>query len=258
MRHLVLRLEAPLVSFGDVMIDAFGPVADFPACSMLAGLLANALGYNREDGARINALQHRLVYGARLDQEGERFTEFQTAQLGAADKGWTTRGRVEARTGGPDSYRSPHLRYRDHRADVRCSIVLRLSGVSGDAATAPTLDDLATALDLPRRPLFLGRKSCLPARPILDGYIEADTVYAALCALPLSARPATRRTWRHTEHVRVSLPASEPCPDGFREHRASEQRDWIAGVHVGEYRSFRGELPVALVATVATPLEDVV
>lgn len=256
MRYLVLRLEAPLVSFGDVMIDAFGPVGDFPSCSMLVGLLANALGYNREDGARINALQQRLVFGARLDQAGELFTEFQTAQLGAGDKGWTTRGLVETRAGGPNTYRSPHLRYRDHLSDMRCSIALRLNDAGNEHASVMTLEALATALDLPCRPLFIGRKACLPSRRILDGFIEAESVYAALLAVPFTAGPGAHRSWRRAERVRVSLPASEPCPDGFREHRACEQRDWISGVHVGEYRTFRGELPRSLIDHADMPTED--
>ena len=41
---LVLHLEAPLLAFGGVAIDQIGIIRDFPAASMLTGLLANALG----------------------------------------------------------------------------------------------------------------------------------------------------------------------------------------------------------------------
>ena len=47
MRHLAMRLEAPLSSYGAEAIDNFGVVDDFPAASMLTGLLANALGWLR-------------------------------------------------------------------------------------------------------------------------------------------------------------------------------------------------------------------
>lgn len=240
MRHLVLRLEAPLVSFGDVMIDALGPVSDFPSCSMLTGLLANALGYRREQGELLDRLQQRVIHGSRLDHAGKRFTEFQTARLQHDDKGWTTRGRVEGRAGGAKTYDSPHLRYRDHHADVRCAVALRLV----DSIDAPTIDDIAMALDAPARPLFIGRKPCLPARRIVDGWVDASSVFDALLKIPRSPSHDTSPAWRRATSVPVSLPSSEPCPGGFREHRACERRDWVAGVHVGETITYRGEVPI--------------
>ena len=44
-RYLVLRLASPLIAFGGEAIDNLGVIRDFPALSMLTGLLANALGY---------------------------------------------------------------------------------------------------------------------------------------------------------------------------------------------------------------------
>lgn len=240
MRHLVLRLEAPLVSFGDVMIDAVGPVSDFPSCSMLTGLLANALGYRREQGELLDRLQQRLIHGSRLDRAGERFTEFQTAQLQHDDKGWTTRGRVEGRAGGAKTYDSPHLRFRDHHADVRCTVAMRLC----DSTNSPTIDDIAMALDAPARPLFIGRKACLPARRIVDGWVEASSIFDALLKIPKSPSHDWSPSWRRATSVPVSLPSSEPRPEGFREHRTCERRDWVAGVHVGETMTFRGEVPM--------------
>lgn len=108
-RHLVLRLEGPLLSFGAEAIDNFGVVRDFPAASMLVGLMANALGWRREDREAHQNLQDRLVFAARRDREGSRFTEFQTAQLDGGAQHWTTRGAVEGRRGGADTYKSPHL-----------------------------------------------------------------------------------------------------------------------------------------------------
>lgn len=121
-RHLVLRLEGPLLSFGAEAIDNFGVVRDFPAASMLVGLMANALGWRREDREAHQNLQDRLVFAARRDREGSRFTEFQTAQLDGGAQHWTTRGAVEGRRGGADTYKSPHLRYRDHDADAAVTV----------------------------------------------------------------------------------------------------------------------------------------
>ena len=153
------------MSFGTTAVDHRRPVQAWPAASMLTGLLANALGWDGADATALDALQARLRWAARIDRPGALLHDFQTAQLSQSDKGWTTRGVVEERGGGPDAYKSPHLRYRDYRADASVLVALRLQ----PAEPTPTLEDLARALDTPARPLFLGRKGCLPATRINRG-----------------------------------------------------------------------------------------
>ena len=175
-RFLLMRLEGPLTSFGREAVDARGPIDDFPAVSMLTGLLANALGWRREERDRHARLQARIVFAARLDRPGTRFTDFQTAQLGASDVGWTTRGVPEGRAGGANTYKSPHIRWREYDADKSVTVALCLLTVD----ESPTLDELVAALDEPARPLFLGRKTCLPTAALLIGTTDADTFMAAL------------------------------------------------------------------------------
>ena len=64
-RYLLLGLEGPLVAFGGEVVDARGVIADFPAASMLTGLIANALGWRRGERHRLQRLQERLVETAR-------------------------------------------------------------------------------------------------------------------------------------------------------------------------------------------------
>ena len=64
-----MRLEAPLVSFGGVAIDHIGVTRDFPAASMLTGMIANALGWDRTDWRKHQALQDHLVFASRIDRE---------------------------------------------------------------------------------------------------------------------------------------------------------------------------------------------
>ena len=216
--HLLLRLEAPLIAFGGEAIDNLGVIRDFPALSMVTGLLANALGWDRRDGERHNRLQQRLQMGARLDTSGRRLTDFQTAQLQANDQGWTTRGAPEGRAGGAGSYAGPHLRYRDYHADMNVLLALRLES----ADEVPTLQDLAHALDRPVRPLFIGRKGCLPTRRLVAGWVDAESVLAALqTAVPLSRE--TRAQWPDGEG---RLP-HDRCID------VCDERNWISGVHGG-------------------------
>src|SRR6516225_1263812 len=100
MRVMLARLEAPLMAFAREMVDATGPTRDDPDASLFTGLLANALGYARSEYARHQALQDRLRLASRIDREGHPLIDFQTAQLGKNDRGWTTRGVPEGREGG--------------------------------------------------------------------------------------------------------------------------------------------------------------
>jgi CRISPR system Cascade subunit CasD len=229
-RFLILVLEAPLISFGAEAVDARGVVSDFPGASMITGLLANALGWQRSERGRHDRLQSRLRFTARIDREGERFTDFQTVQLRKEDKGWTTRGAPEGRAGGAETYRSPYIRRRDYDADKRVTVALALD----PAEEAPDLDALASALIAPARPLFLGRKPCLPARPILETTLEASNLLDALQQAPAPDAGSTRTL----------------LPIGMREtHDAtilvSDLRNWRSGVHGGQremaVRTERGE-----------------
>lgn len=237
MRHLLLDLDAPLMSFGGDLVDAYGVVRDFPAKSMLAGLFANALGWERHDVEAQAALQARLVMGSARLAEGWRQQEFQTAKLEANDRGWTTRGRVEGRAGGADTYKSPHIRYRDMDADARVLIACRLDPAADDTdPDRPDLDRLAAALDRPERPLFIGRKPFLPSRPLARGFVEAASIPDALVA-GLAAVP---------QPVRAQWPIGEgtdnPAAAGARETELTDERHWPAGVHAGLRRVVEGRL----------------
>jgi CRISPR system Cascade subunit CasD len=240
MRYLVLRLEAPLLSFGGTTIDNLGVVRDFPAASMLTGLIANAFGWRREDREAHQSLQDRLVFAARRDREGSRFTEFQTAQLGAGDEHWTTHGVPEGRKGSADTYKSPHLRHRDHDADAAVTVVLRLV----PEPVKPTINEIAGALQYPVRPLFIGRKHCVPSQYLVarDPFVEADDLLAALKAVPLIEDNPRQRGDRpdHAPSVRVAIsarPREAPGP-GWAVERVADERNWMTGLHGGEHRLF--------------------
>ena len=219
-RHLLIRLSSPLIAFGGETIDNYGVIRDFPALSMVTGLMANALGWDRGDDALHNRLQERLRMGTRLEAPGLRLTDFQTAQLGANDKAWTTWGTVEERRGGAASYDSPHLRYRDYHADRTALLAIRLE----PAQDAPTLDEVAQALDRPQRPLFIGRKPCLPAGRLVAGWLDADSVLQALQLAPLASK---------VQSLRAQWPDGEGQLLGDRLVDVCDERNWTSGVHGG-------------------------
>ena len=227
MRHLILNLESPLMAFGGETIDNYGVIRPFPAASMLTGLFANALGWRRVEQERHQDLQDRLVFAARIDREpagGARMTDFQTAQLGASDRGWTTRGQPEGRAGGANTYNAPHLRYRDYYADMRVTTAIRLDPADAE----PTLDELADALREPARPLFIGRKPCLPSAPLFAGFGDGDTALAVLQAWPLDQANAP-------ESVRLLWPEGEAAAsiEANRRYMLTDQRNWVSGLHGG-------------------------
>ena len=228
MRHLIVSLEAPLMAFGGETIDNYGVIRWFPSASMLTGLLANALGWRRIEREQHQRLQDRLVFAARIDREpatGVRLTDFQTAQLSKKDQGWTTRGVPEGRAGGAATYDAPHLRYRDYFADMRVSVALRLEPEEEN----PTLDNLAAALQEPARPLFIGRKPCLPSGSLFGGFVQGDTALAALLATPLATDipPAVtiRALWPDGEGEAEITPS--------RSYMLTDQRNWLSGLHGG-------------------------
>lgn len=222
-RHLVLRLASPLIAFGGEAIDNRGVIRDFPALSMLTGLIANALGWDRGDDARHNRLQQRLRMGTALAAGARRLQDFQTAELGAADKSWTTWGSPEERRGGAGSYIGPHLRYRDYHADLRAWVVLNLLS----AEEPPTLDDVAAALDRPARPLFIGRKPCLPSGRLVEGWQEAEHVLAALQAVVTQRAGGAASGWR------AQWPDGEGTAPADRQLDVCDERNWTSGLHGG-------------------------
>lgn len=220
--HLLMRLSSPLIAFGGETVDNLGVIRDFPALSMVTGLLANALGWDRGDDVAHNRLQARLRIGTRLEAPGSRLTDFQTAQLGAKDRGWTTWGTAEERRGGADSYDSPHLRYRDYHADLTALVALRVT----PADETPDLDALALALDRPQRPLFIGRKPCLPTGRLMAGWVDAETVLQALQLVPLPPGwAAMRAQWPEGEGTLAK--------DAARAVDVCDERNWTSGVHGG-------------------------
>jgi CRISPR system Cascade subunit CasD len=226
--YLLLVLEAPLLAFGAEAVDARGVVGDFPAASMLTGLLANALGWHRTDRQALARLQERLRFAARIDRQGERLTDFQTAHIARSDQGWTTRGGPESRTGGVGTYTAPHIRRRDYDADKRVLVALHLMRPD----EAPTLKQLADSLRSPVRPLFLGRKSCLPARPVFEALVEAADILTALAAGPDAM-----------DGARVMLPGDMEARDGDERRTVTDHRNWLSGVHGGSRAVLIRRLP---------------
>ncbi len=223
---LILRFDAPLMSFGGVQVDQRGVIREFPAQSMITGLLANALGYEHRDWPRLERLQERIRYAARRDRAGRRIMDFQTVDLGQDFllRGWTTRGAPESRGGGP-AREGTHIRQRHYLADALYTVAVALE----PAAEEPTVGTVESALNEPERPLFLGRKGCLPAAPLVIARVSSATVLEALAVAP-------RATDRGDggDAVLAWWPSDDADTElGSRLVPVTDERDWANQIHVG-------------------------
>lgn len=84
MKGLLLRLAAPLMSFGEHAAFGYRDTLAFPSRSALLGLFAAADGRPREEALARDPATGQLSYGAlrftvRIDRPGHRHTDFRTA-----------------------------------------------------------------------------------------------------------------------------------------------------------------------------------
>ena len=243
MLHLILTLEAPLMSFGTVAIDGLHPTGWFPGPSMLTGLAANALGWKRTDHEALQDMQDRLVFAARLDREPSNarlLTDYQTARFAQVDLGWTTRGVPEGRSASAQTLAHPHPMRRDYLPDARLTVAIRLQ----PAGRRPDLREVGSAFERPARPLFIGRKTCLPTLPMFSGYTEAESCADALLAMPLDAP-------ERSSDIRVCWMAQDPTTSltPVRQYGApGVLQVWRTQMHGGELALYEAAAPATMFA----------
>lgn len=143
MSTLLLTLTGPLQSWGSSSRFVRRGTEPAPTKSGVVGLLAAAQGRRRSDPVEDLAA---MRFGVRIDQPGRLVRDFQTEQR---------------RDGG-----ALPLSYRFYLADA-----IFLAGVEGDPEF---LEVLAEAIRRPVFPLYLGRRSCPPAGPLLPRVLAGD------------------------------------------------------------------------------------
>jgi CRISPR system Cascade subunit CasD len=240
MTHSILRFKAPMMSFGAPIVSEEGLIQPFPALSMMTGLLANALGYDHSEAKKHERLQQALSYAVREDEPGEKIVDYQTVWLGkesdprrpghdghlyAKSKkdshAWTTRktkGEYLDQRAGSDSSKGTAERNREYWADAQYTVALHADGLSAE--------EIEDALRRPERPLFIGRKPCLPGKRLFQGTVEASSPRAAL------RDPSTIPTNEQGEKIdptRIWYESDDGKP-------VTDARDWTNQVHVGERR----------------------
>lgn len=143
---LFLRLEGPLQAWGERARWSVRDTTTEPTKSGVVGLLGCALGLVSDDD--LAALSRSLRMGVRCDREGVFLTDFHTVVGGVL----SAEGKVKSDTA---------LSWRSYLCDASFLVALR--------GTPDLIDKLSRAVQQPCWPVFLGRRSCVPALPVYAG-----------------------------------------------------------------------------------------
>ena len=167
---LILRLEGALQSWGENAKWDFRDSSSMPTKSGIVGLLGCAMGLERNSEV-LAELAQNIVIAVRADRPGEKFVDFQTVQgdplLAATGKPKTTGNTIL----------SPHT----YLQDACFTVFIQTS--------AEWQTRILAALENPKWCMYLGRKNCVPSRPVLECK-DADypTLEAALREYPAAER----------------------------------------------------------------------
>lgn len=186
MPTLILRLAGPMQSWGTTSRFDQRDTGKEPSKSGVIGLLAAALGIDRENWTDLEPLT-QLKMAVRHDRPGVLKRDYQTAQnIISADRSKVHETAVTT---------------RDYLADAVFLVALE----DEDRAL---LERAQTALQNPAWPLALGRKSYVPSESVcLEGGIKDAPLLEALAAWPWIATP--RRYESAPERLLISMESQD-------------------------------------------------
>ena len=203
---LLLRLEGPLQSWGGRARWDVRDTGSTPTKSGVMGLLGCALGYSVGD-VRLEELDRAIRFGVRVEAPGQILEDYQTITdfLPMADGDYKRQGgkssSLEALRSNPDFSPSTILSPRFYLEDASFLVAL----APRSAEWNDLLHACAEALQAPQWPLFLGRKACVPTRPIFDKITqEYPSLEEALRQIPRSWLGSQKKERSNKESRRSS------------------------------------------------------
>lgn len=170
--YLLLRLYGPLASWGEVAVGELRHSARHPSRSALLGLLGAALGVERGDEAAQAALNHGYRFGIKLQASGRMLRDYHTIQKGVPARREVFRSRRQELAAQKVETMLSEREY--------CCDSLAIVAVEALPGAPATLAELAAALRQPCFTLYLGRKSCPLAAPLLPQLRHAASLRQAL------------------------------------------------------------------------------
>ena len=212
MKFLTFLLNAPLQSWGDSARWDHRSTASMPSKSAIIGLLGCCLGYRRGD-ERLPALSKSLHVAVRADCPGRLLWDFQTVQ--------NPGGKILNAMGKPrgETIITPKQYLQDAAFQVF---------VYGDEAI---LTQCAEAMRHPRWPVCLGRRSCVPAVPVIPSIEEYDSVDEAV-KKHFDHKYFDRTKKKRPEYMECQIEATEGMPDG----RLITRMDEVVRADLNQYQ----------------------
>lgn len=190
MAVLLLRLAAPLQAWGSSSKFIVRSTEREPTKSGVIGMIAAALGIQRNDDPQKLVPLTTLRFGVRADKEGVLLKDFHMVHV----------------------YKIADVTERYYLSDA-----VFLVALESDDKTL--LERIASALQKPVYPLYLGRKSCPPTLPIVLGVKDED-ILTALKAEPYLYKNAHRKSVRISYEVTSGGAMVQDIPLSFSQlHR---------------------------------------
>lgn len=147
MRYLVLRLQAPLMSFGEGDYWDVRGTGVFPTKSAILGILSCCLGWYKNESDKITNLGESISISAREDIKCSIKRDYHTIMNTLKADGKLNDNAVQS--------------YRSYLMDGAFSVLISSKSNS-------VLDQLKAALENPVWVPFLGRKACSPNLPLFQ------------------------------------------------------------------------------------------
>ena len=157
MKLLTFLLTGPLQSWGDNARWDHRSTASMPTKSAIIGMLGCCFGYRRGD-IRLQKLSERVRIAVRADRRGRPIWDFQTVQ--------NPGGKILNSMGKPrgETIITPKQYLQEAAFQVF---------ISGEDAV---LKQCENAMRHPRWPICLGRRSCVPAIPVMPSIVEYSSL----------------------------------------------------------------------------------
>lgn len=163
--YLILKLDGVLQAWGRESFEGLRPSELFPGRSALLGLIGACLGIDRLDQNSQQALALSLGFAVRVDQQGQKMTDYHTVKDARVDyHGLKTHDTIQT--------------WREYWQDAKYTLAIW----NTENATI-LLPQVKAAIQKPIYTPVLGRRSCALSRPLFECEVIAANHLEALALL---------------------------------------------------------------------------
>ena len=142
MSTLLIKFDSPLQSWGTTLKLKDHTTDRYPSKSAVIGMIASAMGRNRNDDVSDLA---NIKFGTRIDRQGTLIRDFQVSEISDEDK---------------------KIGHREYLSDACFTC--------GIEAEKTTLEYIESALLHPAYPLFAGRRGCPVTAELVQGIVDTE------------------------------------------------------------------------------------